>query len=242
MIGYWCPIARNLILTLAVLSLTACAGIAEQDEDGISEEAELAEAAAEVVSAQMDEPPDQRIPSELLAEARCIAVFPSVIKGGLVVGVKRGGGLISCRGDTSAEWTDTVPGYFKITGASIGLQAGVQSTKLILLVMDAAGVNQILSGNVTLGADIGVVAGPVGFDVEFSSDAPIVAYSRSKGLFAGINLGGSTISYDGSSNADVYGQRYNEADAARDLLLGGGVSVPAPVSVYNQALAGLTAQ
>lgn len=242
MIGYWCTIARNLILILAILSLTACAGIAEQDEDSITDEAELAEAAAQVASVQMDEPPDQRIPSELLAEARCIAVFPSVVQAGLVVGAKRGGGLISCRQDTSGEWTDTVPGYFKLTGASIGLQAGVQSTKLILLVMDTAGVHQILSGHVTLGADIGVVAGPVGFNVDVSTDAPIVAYSRSKGLFAGINLGGSTISYDGSSNADVYGPSYDDAEAARDLLLHDEVSVPAAVAVYNEALAGLAVQ
>lgn len=165
-----------------------------------------------------------------------------MVKGGLIVGAKRGSGLISCREGTSGEWTDTVPGYFNLTGISVGFQAGVQSTKLILLVMDSTGVHQLLSGNVELGAELGVVAGPVGVDVAVTTDASIVAYQRSKGLFAGINLGGSTISYDGTSNADVYGPQYDEAGAARELLLAGGVRVPEPVRVYNQALAALTAQ
>lgn len=243
MIQHLGSFARNSIVAFGIISLAGCAATSGGSSGSeASDEAVLAESAANVIETQLAQPASERIPSDLLASAQCIAVFPSVVKAGFVVGAKRGSGLVSCRQGSSAEWSDTVPAFFNITGASVGLQAGVQSTQLILLIMNETGVDQLLSGSVTLGSDIGVVAGPVGRNINLqSAKAPVVAYARSAGLFLGIDLGGSTIGYDGSANADVYGPVYDEADQARELLFGSN-QVPTDIEVYTDALSDLTSQ
>jgi lipid-binding SYLF domain-containing protein len=150
--------------------------------------------------------PEQAIPSRMLASAHAIAVIPSVVKAGLVVGGRHGKGLISVR---SEDGTWSHPSYIRLTGGSIGFQAGVQSTDVVLVFRTARGVDSIVHGKFTLGADAAVAAGPVGRTAEASTDgqlkAEIYSYSRSRGLFAGVALDGAVLAIDHDANEAVYG-------------------------------------
>ena len=150
--------------------------------------------------------PEQAIPSRMLQSAHAIAVIPSVVKAGLVVGGRHGKGLISVRAE-DGTWSH--PSYISLTGGSIGFQAGVQSTDVVLVFRTARGVDSIVHGKFTLGADAAVAAGPVGRSAEASTDgqlkAEIYSYSRSRGLFAGVALDGAVLSIDHDSNETVYG-------------------------------------
>jgi lipid-binding SYLF domain-containing protein len=129
--------------------------------------AQLATRAAEVLDEIM-QAPDQGIPVELLNRAECVAVFPSTLKAGFLVGVEYGYGLVSCRQPGSDGWG--APAFFTLAGRSLGLQIGAKATDLILLVMNENGVNSLLKSKVSLGADLGVTAGPVGRDASASTD------------------------------------------------------------------------
>jgi lipid-binding SYLF domain-containing protein len=170
------------------------------------EENERAANAVEVLDEIM-KMPEQAIPSTLLTNAHAIAVIPSVVKAGLVVGGRHGKGLISVRRD-DGTWSH--PSYIKLTGGSIGFQAGVQSTDVVLVFRTARGVDSIVHGKFTLGADAAVAAGPVGRSAEASTDgqlkAEIYSYSRSRGLFAGVALDGAVLSIDHDANEAVYGR------------------------------------
>jgi lipid-binding SYLF domain-containing protein len=150
--------------------------------------------------------PEQAIPNKLLESAHAVAVIPSVVKAGLVVGGRHGKGLISVR---SADGTWSHPSYMKLTGGSIGFQAGVQSTDVVLVFRTERGVDSIVHGKFTLGADASVAAGPVGRSAEASTDgqlkAEIYSYSRSRGLFAGVALDGAVLAIDHDANESVYG-------------------------------------
>jgi lipid-binding SYLF domain-containing protein len=150
--------------------------------------------------------PEQAIPNKLLETAHAVAVIPSVVKAGLVVGGRHGKGLISVR---SADGTWSHPSYISLTGGSIGFQAGVQSTDVVLVFRTPRGVDSIVHGKFTLGADAAVAAGPVGRTAQASTDgqlkAEIYAYSRSRGLFAGVALDGAVLSIDNDANESVYG-------------------------------------
>jgi lipid-binding SYLF domain-containing protein len=181
---------------LALIALPAFAGTAENER------------AAEAVKV-LDEimrMPEQAIPGRMLETAHAVAVIPSVVKAGLVVGGRHGKGLISVR---SADGTWSHPSYIRLTGGSIGFQAGVQSTDVVLVFRTARGVDSIVHGKFTLGADAAVAAGPVGRTAEASTDgqlkAEIYSYSRSRGLFAGVALDGAVLSIDHDANEAVYG-------------------------------------
>jgi lipid-binding SYLF domain-containing protein len=150
--------------------------------------------------------PEQAIPGRMLETAHAVAVIPSVVKAGLVVGGRHGKGLISVR---SPDGTWSHPSYIRLTGGSIGFQAGVQSTDVVLVFRTARGVDSIVHGKFTLGADAAVAAGPVGRSAEASTDgqlkAEIYSYSRSRGLFAGVALDGAVLSIDHDANEAVYG-------------------------------------
>ena len=150
--------------------------------------------------------PEQAIPSRLLETAHAVAVIPDVVKAGLVVGGRHGKGLISVR---SADGTWSHPSYVRLTGGSIGFQAGVQSTDVVLVFRTERGVDSIVHGKFTLGADAAVAAGPVGRSAEASTDgqlkAEIYSYSRSRGLFAGVALDGAVLGIDHDANEAVYG-------------------------------------
>lgn len=151
--------------------------------------------------------PEESIPDKLLFEAQAIAVIPSVIKAGFGIGGRRGRGLIAVRGK-DGTWSNPV--YITLTGGSFGFQVGVQSTDVILVFKTARGVDSIVSGKFTLGADASVAAGPVGRSAQASTDerlkAEILSYSRARGLFAGVALDGTRLSIDNKSNQKVYGE------------------------------------
>lgn len=151
--------------------------------------------------------PEQSIPESMLRDAQAVAVIPEVVKAGLVVGGRFGRGLISVRrGD--GTWSN--PSFLTIAGGSFGLQFGVTSTDLVLVFRTRRGVDGIVNGKFTLGADAAVAAGPVGRTAQAATDAQLKAeiysWSRSRGLFAGIALDGAVLSIDDKANAAVYGR------------------------------------
>ncbi len=149
---------------------------------------------------------EHRIPSYLLGDAEGIAVIPSVIKAGLVVGGRRGHGMVAIR-TNDGSWSHPV--FLTLTGGSVGFQAGVQSTDVILVFKTRRSIEGLINGKFTLGADASVAAGPVGREVNAATDimlkAEIYAYSRSRGLFAGVALDGSSLKINYDNNESVYG-------------------------------------
>jgi len=169
----------------------------------------------------------ENIPQEVIEKAECVIVFPSVLKAAFIVGASYGRGAMVCRTgkDFRGPWGS--PAMFALEGGSIGLQIGGQATDLVLLVMNDRGASSILSSKVKLGADASIAAGPVGRDAAANTDAymraEVLSYSRSRGLFAGISLEGSTLRPDDDATADVYGRKFT----AREIVLGGEAQVPA---------------
>jgi len=167
------------------------------------------------VLTELRQSPDKSIPEDLWKRAECVVVIPSVKKGALIVGGEYGSGVMSCR--SSRTWSNPV--FMQLAKGSAGLQAGFSSTDLVLLVMNRQGVEKLLNNKVTLGGDASIAAGPVGRTASAATDAQMTAemlsYSRSKGLFAGIDLSGGTLKPDKDANAVMYG-----AANARDIALG----------------------
>ena len=171
------------------------------------EEIRRAESALRVLD-EMNAAPDQRIPASLLASAEAVAVIPDVVKAGLVIGGRHGKGMLAVRGE-DGSWSN--PSYIRLSGGSLGLQAGVQSSDLILVFRTRRGVESLNRGKFTLGADAAVAAGPVGRFAQAATDtslkAEIYAYSRARGLFAGIALDGAVLGVDNDANAAVFGDK-----------------------------------
>jgi lipid-binding SYLF domain-containing protein len=168
----------------------------------------------------------ENIPQEVLEKAECVIVFPSVLKAAFVVGASYGRGAMVCRTGKDFRGPWGAPAMYALEGGSIGFQIGGQATDLVLLVMNDRGASSILDSKVKLGADASVAAGPVGRDAAANTDAymraEILSYSRSRGLFAGVSLEGSTLRPDDDANADVYGHKFT----ARAIVLGGEAHVP----------------
>jgi SH3 domain-containing YSC84-like protein 1 len=158
--------------------------------------------------------PDRSIPNELLDKAEAVAVFPGVLKAGFVVGGRGGSGIISRR--VTGGWS--APAYFKLGGASVGLQIGASKTDFVLLFMNEDALRGLLEDKLEIGGEASAAAGPVGRAASASTnltlDAGILSYSRSKGLFAGLELKGAVINPDNNLNEALYGLK------ARDLLTG----------------------
>ena len=167
------------------------------------------------------------IPQDLLDKADCVVVYPSVLKAAFVVGGSYGRGAMACRKGENFTGSWGAPTMMALEGGSFGFQIGGQATDFVLLVMDAGGARGILSGKVKLGGDASVAAGPVGRDASAETDvtlrAEILSYSRSRGLFAGISLEGSTIRPDNKGNEQIYGKKLD----AEQIVLSDQVSVPA---------------
>jgi len=169
----------------------------------------------------------ENIPREILEKADCVIVFPSVLKAAFVVGGSYGRGAMVCRtgGEFKGPWG--APAMYALEGGSIGFQIGGQATDLILLIMNERGASSILNSKVKLGADASVAAGPLGRDASADTDAylrsEVLSYSRSRGLFAGVSLEGSTLRPDDDATAEVYGHKLT----AREIVLGGKVRTPA---------------
>ena len=183
--------------------------------------------------------PDKAIPRDLLRDAKAIAVIPDMLKVGFVFGGRRGEGLISVK---SPDGTWSNPSFITMTGGSVGFQAGVSSTDVILVFRTQRGVDSIVRGKFTLGADASAAAGPVGRSANASTDgqlkAEIYSYSRSRGLFAGVALDGSAIRIDYDANVSVYGAGITP----RRIFEGGVSNVPAPVVGFRDRLEEYTSQ
>jgi lipid-binding SYLF domain-containing protein len=171
---------------------------------------------------------DQAVPRNILERAEAIAVFPSLVKAGFLVGGQRGRGIISVRDPKSGAWSS--PAFLTITGGSIGAQIGAQAVDLVLVVQNRRGLEQLLNNQFKIGADASVAAGPLGRDASASTDiqlrAQILSYSRSRGLFAGITLNGSTIRQDRDANERFYGIAYRTRAITIERL--GGSPEPSP--------------
>lgn len=198
--------------------------------------AETATDAVDVMQALADIP-EKGIPPRLFRDAAGIAVIPGMVKAGFVLGGRHGNGLLSVRED--GAWT--LPTFISITGGSIGFQAGVQSSDVVLVFKSRRSVEGIMDGKFTLGGDASVAAGPVGRAASASTDgqlnAEIYAYSRARGLFAGISLDGAALQIDHKDNARAYG-----AGASPKSIFAGDVSErPDTVVTFVNALEERTA-
>lgn len=177
---------------------------------------------------------DKRIPDPLIERARCVAVFPGVVKGALGWGARHGHGVMSCR-DASGHWGPPI--FLTVTGGSFGLQLGVEKADVVLFFMTDRGARSLVESKFTLGAKAGVAAGPVGRTAEASTDlkldAEIYSYARSKGLFAGVSLEGAKIAPDMKSTRAFYGET---ADAKAIVFEHHAPSHPAAAQTFEEAL------
>jgi SH3 domain-containing YSC84-like protein 1 len=180
--------------------------------------------------------PDKDIPQELWNDAECVLVVPSLKKAAFIVGGEYGKGLMSCRHD--GHWSPPV--FMEIGKGSWGLQIGAQSVDLVLLVMNRSGMDKLLGNKGTLGAEASVAAGPVGRDARAATDAQlkaeILSYSRTQGLFAGVNVTGGVIRTDPDDTQDLYGKPVTP----RDVLMGGSIGAPPAARPFLEALGSAT--
>jgi SH3 domain-containing YSC84-like protein 1 len=194
------------------------------------------ENSGEVMKEILDIPDD--IPQDLLDKAVCVIVMPSVIKAAFGFGGSYGRGAMTCRSGDNFRGPWGAPTMMTLEGGSFGFQLGAQATDFVLLVMNNRGASSILNSKVKLGADASAAAGPKGRTAEAATDvtirAEVLTYSRSRGLFAGISLNGSSLRPDNEANQDVYGRSLN----ATDIALHGAVPIPgsarALISTLNQ--------
>lgn len=215
-----------LLLVLFTLPLAA----QEKEEDRLRE-------AGEVLKEILDIP--DNIPQDLLDKAECVVVLPSVKKVAIGIGGSYGRGAMVCRSGENFSGPWGPPAMFRLEGGNIGFQLGGQATDFVLLVMNPKGANSLMGSKVKLGADASAAAGPKGRTATAATDvvlkAEILAYSRSRGLFAGISLEGSTLRQDNGANRRIYGRRLT----AREIIRQGKVGTPAAgaelVSLLNRA-------
>ena len=207
---------RHTRLLIAGFALHLGAGLAVAQDDEIKRLK-----TATTVFQEIMEAPDNAIPRAILDKATAVAIFPSTVKAGFIFGGHRGKGVISARNE-QGEWS--TPAFLTLTGGSFGLQIGSQSVDLILVIMNRRGLEKLLRNEFKIGGDASAVVGPLGRNLEASTDltlrAEILSYSRTRGLFAGITLKGSTIRADRDANERFYdypfgsGQLVLEGEAA----------------------------
>jgi lipid-binding SYLF domain-containing protein len=188
-----------------------------------NKEAERVQTAGEVMREILDIP--EGIPQSILDKADCVIVMPSVVKFAIGFGGSYGRGIMTCRsGNFTGPWS--APAMMALEGGSFGLQLGGQATDFVLLVMNDKGAHGILTGKVKLGADLAAAAGPKGRDAAAATDvtmrSEILSYSRSRGLFAGVSLEGSTLRADNGAIKSLYGKDI----PAESIVLKGAVAAP----------------
>jgi SH3 domain-containing YSC84-like protein 1 len=196
----------TLLMSLCSLVFAAAAFAAPpaDDQPRESKASDRVQAAGDVLN-EIEAAPDSGIPQDLLSKAECVAVVPSMLKGGFIVGAKYGRGLASCR--TPKGWS--APAFFTVAGGSFGFQIGGQAVDLVMLIMNNDGMQHLLSSKFALGADASVAAGPVGRHAEGNTDwkmrAQVLTYSRARGIFAGVSLNGAVVKQDKDSTREFYG-------------------------------------
>lgn len=218
---------RRFLLTGAAVLMAVVPAIAALS----SAEARRISDAATVLT-EIHATPDKDVPQELWEKASCVMVVPGMKKAAFIFGGEYGKGLMSCKRD--GGWS--APVFMRIEKGSWGLQIGAQSIDLVLLVMNNKGMEKLLGNKVSLGAEMSVAAGPVGRDARAATDvqlqAEILSYSRTQGLFAGINLSGGVIRGDEDDNRDLYGKTI----APRAVLIEGNVPTPKEAEGFARAL------
>jgi len=209
------------VLLACTIVLPALAANDEKEEDRVKESG--------VVLKEILNIPDD-IPQDLLDKAECVVILPSVKKGAFGIGGSYGRGVMICRNGQHYTGRWGAPALYALEGINIGFQLGGQATDFVLLVMNPKGAESLLTSKVKLGADASAAAGPKGRTAETATDvvmkAEVLSYSRSKGLFAGVSLEGSTLRSDGSANEKLYGQKLN----AKDIIRSGKVKAPPSAS------------
>ena len=191
-----------LNLMFILILLTSRSVLAESEQENLV-------ALADEVLIDILTIPERSIPPSLLSQAQAIAIIPEVMKVGLVVGGRYGEGVIMMKNRNTHAWSDPV--FLTLKGGSLGFQIGAQSTDVILVFKNKRGLNSLITGKFTLGVDAAVAAGPVGRNAAAATDvklqAEILSYSRSRGLFAGISLDGTSLVIDHAANATFYAKK-----------------------------------
>lgn len=224
-------------LSLLVASLMVAPALLKPVQaraDDKSKEQQRLQDSGQVMKEIINIPDD--IPQSLLDKADCVIVIPSVLKGAFVVGASYGRGAMTCRSGDDFQGPWSAPTMMALEGVSVGFQIGGQATDFVLLVMNPRGASAILSSKVKLGGNASAAAGPVGRDAEADTDvtmrAEVLTYSRSRGLFAGVSLEGSTLRPDNDANTVVYGTRLD----AKDIALHGKMPVPESAKLLIETL------
>jgi len=213
---------KRFLAVVALLCVASIALASDPDEENKAED--RIKAAANVLD-EIQSAPDQGVPEEVLGSAECVAIVPSMLKGGFIVGARYGRGVASCR--TPKGWS--APAFFTVQGGSVGLQIGGQAVDLVMLIMNQDGMRNLLSSKFKLGADASVAAGPVGrhaaADTDWKLRAQVLSYSRARGAFAGLELSGAAIKQDKDSTREFYGRMV----PFKTALTG---TIDAPVNAY----------
>ena len=217
--------------TLTAAMVMALTAATAHGADLSAKEASRIQEAATVLQ-EIHSVPDKDIPDELWDRAECVIVVPSLKKAAFVFGGEYGKGLMSCK--HAGQWG--APIFMQVGKGSWGLQIGAQSIDLVLLVMNKSGMEKMLRNKVTLGAEASVAGGPVGRDARAATDAQmkaeILSYSRTQGLFAGVNLSGGVVKPDEDDNQMLYGPDV----ATRDVVMAGTVQAPAVTEPFMAQL------
>jgi lipid-binding SYLF domain-containing protein len=216
--------------TRLVVLVCAC-GVAALSALLLADTRERLDAAAEVVGDLLGIP-DKGIPADLFTKADCVIVIPSLKKAAFGFGGEFGRGFAACR--VTGRWS--APAGIRVEGGSFGFQIGGSATDVVMLVMNRKGMEKLLSSRFTLGGDASVAAGPLGRSAEAKTDAQMTAeilgYSRSRGIYAGVSLEGSTLREDADANDAMYGRKVSNRE-----LLGGSVKAPDSAARFLAVLA-----
>jgi SH3 domain-containing YSC84-like protein 1 len=194
-----------MLKKLSVVLLLCASAMAADNSDRRNADLDRLKSAGEILDEIMAAP-DSGIPDEIISRADCIAIVPSLKKGGFIVGGAYGKGVATCRNPSG--WS--APVFFRIEGGSVGFQIGAQEVDLIMVIMNQKGMTTMLHNKAKLGADVSAAAGPVGRHAEGMTDwklrAQVLTYSRARGLFAGVSIEGSSIRQDNDDTRAFYGR------------------------------------
>ena len=219
---------KKVFLLMVVIGLVGLPAFAQKDENNRIENA------GKVMTEILNVPDD--IPADLLDKADCVIVLPSVIKFAIGFGGSYGRGVMTCRSGKEFNGPWSAPSMMALEGGSFGFQLGGQATDFVLLVMNQRGADSILTSKVKLGGDVSAAAGPKGRSASAETDvtmrAEILSYSRSRGLFAGISLAGSTLRPDNDGNARIYGK----GSTAKDIVINSAIRPPASAKLLLATL------
>jgi len=219
---------KKVFLLMVVIGLVGLPAFAQKDENNRIENA------GKVMTEILNVPDD--IPADLLDKADCVIVLPSVIKFAIGFGGSYGRGVMTWRSGKEFNGPWSAPSMMALEGGSFGFQLGGQATDFVLLVMNQRGADSILTSKVKLGGDVSAAAGPKGRSASAETDvtmrAEILSYSRSRGLFAGISLAGSTLRPDNDGNARIYGK----GSTAKDIVINSAIRPPASAKLLLATL------